>query len=132
MSQFKIGIIGCGRPWKTAKATGFGQAHAHAAGYKASLDCEIVAAADISQENLDAYCETHHVPNGYLSHQEMLAKEDLDIVSVCLWPHLHTPVSIDVAKVGVKAIHCEKPIAPTGRGEKIGRNLSRTGCTIDL
>jgi UDP-N-acetylglucosamine 3-dehydrogenase len=111
--HFRVGIIGCGRPWRTEGATGFGQAHLHAAGYKASPDCTIVAAADIKQENLDAFCEQHQVAHGYLDYHEMLAKEKLDIVSVCLWPELHAPVVIDVARAGVKAIHAEKPMAPT-------------------
>jgi predicted dehydrogenase len=111
--MFRVGIIGCGRPWKSEGATGFGQGHAHAAGYKASPDCEIVAAADISQENRDAFCEEHNVPNGYSDYREMLAKENLDIVSVCVWPALHMPMVVDAAQAGVKAIHCEKPMAPT-------------------
>ena len=119
MAPFRVGIIGCGRPWKSEGATGFGQGHVHAEGYKASPDCELVAAADIKQENLDAFCEQHDIPNGYLSHAEMLEKEDLDIVSVCLWPHLHAPIVIDVAQAlgakgrPVRAIYCEKPMAPT-------------------
>ena len=57
MAPFRGGIIGCGRPGRSGGATGFGQGHVHAGGYKASPDCEIVAAADIKQENLDAFCE---------------------------------------------------------------------------
>ena len=113
MTKFKVGIIGCGRPWKTENATGFGQGHAHAEGYKASPECEIVAAADIKPENLDFFCQQHHVPAGYPDYRDMLAKEKLDIVSVCLWPALHAPVVTEAARAGVKAIHCEKPMAPT-------------------
>jgi predicted dehydrogenase len=119
MTPLKVGIIGCGRPWRTEGATGFGQGHVHAEGYKASPDCEIVAAADIVQDNLDFFTEQHSVPRGYLDYAEMLANETLDIVSVCLWPHLHAPVVIDVAQsVGpgghrVQAIYAEKPMAPT-------------------
>jgi predicted dehydrogenase len=120
MTQFKVGIIGCGRPWKTENATGFGQGHIHATGYEASEDCQIVAAADIKQENLELFCREHNIPKGYLDHQEMLANEDLDIVSVCVWPHLHAPMVIDAAQAGVKAIHCEKPMAPTwGEAKKM-------------
>jgi predicted dehydrogenase len=119
MAPFRVGIIGCGRPWRSEGATGFGQGHVHAEAYKASPDCVIVAAADIKQENLDAFCEQHDVPRGYLDYNEMLARENLDIVSVCLWPHLHAPVVIDVAKAlgtagrAVRAIYAEKPMAPT-------------------
>lgn len=115
MSLFRVGIIGCGRPWRSEGATGFGQGHVHAAGYEASPYCQIVAAADIKPENLEAFCQEHHVPNGYADYKEMLAQEKLDLVSVTLWPHLHAPVVIDVAQSPqpVRAIHCEKPMAPT-------------------
>ena len=97
MSTYKVGIIGCGRPWKSAGATGFGMAHMHAKGYEASPDAEIVAATDISQENLDAFCAEHDVPRGYLSADAMFANEELDIVSICLWPHLHASMTIKAA-----------------------------------
>jgi UDP-N-acetylglucosamine 3-dehydrogenase len=113
MTTFNVGIIGCGRPRGGAGATGYGQGHLHAAGYKASPDCTIVAAADISQSNLDAFRGAYDVPRGYLDYHEMLQQEDLDIVSVCTWPHLHAQMVIDAATSGVKAIHCEKPMAPT-------------------
>ncbi len=110
---YKVGIIGCGRPRSESGATGFGMAHLHAAGYEASPDAEIVAVADISQTNLEAFRKEHNVPRGYLSAEEMFAHEDLDIVSICLWPHLHAPVTLMAAEAGVKAIHCEKPMATT-------------------
>jgi UDP-N-acetylglucosamine 3-dehydrogenase len=113
LATFRVGIIGCGRPRRTEGATGFGQGHVHAAGYEASPDCEIVAAADIRQDNLNAFLDEHDVPRGYLDYQEMLAQENLDIVSVCLWPALHAQAVIDAAQAGVKAIHAEKPMAPT-------------------
>ena len=113
MTPFRVGIIGTGRPWKTAGATGFGMAHLHAAGYEASPDAEIVAAADINPTNLEAFCTQHNVPPRYLSVDEMLAREELNIVSICLWPHLHAPITIKAAEAGVKAIHCEKPMALT-------------------
>jgi predicted dehydrogenase len=41
----------------------------------------------------------------------MLAKEDLDIVSICTWPHLHAQMILDCAEARVGGIHCEKPMA---------------------
>ena len=43
----------------------------------------------------------------------MLTQENLDIVSIATWPHLHAEMVIAAAEAGVKAIHCEKPMAPT-------------------
>ena len=85
MAQFKVGIIGCGRPRRESGATGFGMAHAHAAGYETCPDTEIVAVADIKRENGGAFAEEHGVPGVYGDYTEMLEKENLDIVSICLW-----------------------------------------------
>ena len=43
----------------------------------------------------------------------MLRAEKLDVVSICLWPHLHAEAVIACAKAGVRAVHSEKPMAPT-------------------
>jgi predicted dehydrogenase len=49
----------------------------------------------------------------------MLAQEKLDCISICLWPHLHAPFTIAAAQSGnVRAIHCEKPVAPTWKAAK--------------
>lgn len=113
MTTYRVGIIGCGKPWRSEGATGFGMSHAHAEGYKASADCKIVALADLVLENAQAFQERHGGNQLYTSYHEMLAQEKLDIVSISTWPHLHAPMVLDCANAGVKAIHCEKPMAPT-------------------
>ncbi len=113
MKRLRVGIIGCGRPGRTEGATGSGTAHVHAKGYEASPDCELVAAADIKAENLEAFCDEYGIAGRYLDHREMLAQADLDMVSVCVWPHLHAPMVLDAARSSVRAIHCEKPMALT-------------------
>lgn len=113
MTAFRVGIIGCGRPWKTPGAAGFGMSNFHAAGYTASPDTHIVALADISLENARAFQAVHGGEHLYVDYHEMLAAEHLDIVSVATWPHLHAPMVIAAAEAGVKAIHCEKPVAPS-------------------
>ncbi|MBI1293654.1 gfo/Idh/MocA family oxidoreductase [bacterium] len=110
---YRVGIIGCGRPWKSDGATGFGMSHWHAEGYKASPDAEIAALADINLDNARSFQEQHGGDNLYADYQEMLAKASLDIVSICTWPHLHAEMVIAAAEAGVKAVHCEKPMAPT-------------------
>jgi len=131
MAGFRVGIIGCGRPRRESGATGFGQGHIHAAGYEASPECEIIAAADISQGNLDAFLGEHDVPRGYLDYREMLHEEGLDIVSVCTWPHLHAQMVVDAAESGVKAIHAEKPMAPTwGEAKRMARVCDERGVQL--
>lgn len=113
MARFRVGIIGVGRPWKTEGATGFGMANFHALGYEASPDAEIVAVADLVPDHARSFQDRHDVPRTYEDYNEMLAREDLDVVSVCTWPRLHASMVIAAAEAGVKAVHCEKPMAPT-------------------
>ena len=113
MAQFRVGIIGCGRPWKSPGASGFGMSNFHAHGYTTSPDATIVALADVNLDNARAFQTAHGGERIYTDYHEMLAREQLDIVSICTWPHLHAPMVIAAAEAGVKAIHCEKPMAPS-------------------
>ena len=129
--SYQVGIIGCGKPWRSEGATGFGMSHAHAQGYNASLDCKIVALADISEENARAFQEKNGGDRIYTSYHTMLAQEQLDIVSISTWPHLHAPMVIDCAAAGVKAIHCEKPMAPTfGEAKRMVEACERNGVQL--
>ncbi|MGN6813762.1 MAG: Gfo/Idh/MocA family protein [Thermomicrobiales bacterium] len=131
MSEFRVGIIGCGRPRNTDGATGFGMSHWHARGYEESPDCRIVALADISEENARAFQAEHGGDHLYTDYQEMLARENLDIVSICTWPHLHAPMVIAAAEAGVRAIHCEKPMAPTwGEARRMVETCERHGAQL--
>ena len=111
--MWRVGIIGCGRPWKSEGATGFWMSHQHAFGYRATGKAQIVALADLVPENAESFRQIHGGDAIYTSYHEMLAKENLDIVSISTWPHMHAQMVIDAANAKVRAIHCEKPMAPT-------------------
>ncbi len=113
MADLRVGIIGCGRPRETAGATGFGMGHLHARGYADAPGAQIVALADLSPENARAFQAEHGGEGIYEDYREMLGRERLDVVSVCTWPALHAEMVIAAAEAGVRAIHCEKPMAPT-------------------
>jgi len=102
MSNFRVGVIGCG-----------GRGRGHAEGYQAAKGVDLVACADPLKESREEFAEKFEVKNVYSDYQEMLEKENLDIVSVCTWIKLHHDMVIDAVKAGVKAIHAEKPMAPT-------------------
>jgi len=105
----------------------------HAKGYVASSDCELVAAADIKPENLEAFCDEYGIEGRYLDHREMLAQAELDLVSVCVWPHLHTQMVIDAAAAGVRAIHCEKPMALTwGDAKRMAAVCEENGVQLTI
>jgi UDP-N-acetylglucosamine 3-dehydrogenase len=100
--MYKVGIVGCG-----------GRGKAHARGYQASEDVQIVACVDpISEARWDFQTE-FDVERTYKDIRDMLEYEQLDIVSICTWPEFHADMVLACSGKGVKAIHCEKPMAPT-------------------
>ncbi len=115
MTNYSVGIIGAGRPRNQAGATGFGMAHLHAAGYATTGKCTITAIADIVRENAEQFGQEHTGGAAaiYTDYHEMLREAKPDIVSVCTIPELHSAMVIAAAESGVKAIHCEKPMAGT-------------------
>ena len=71
---YRIGIIGCG---------GMGRSHSRA--WTAYPRAEVVAAMDIHEEAAKRVSDEYDVPAIYTDVDEMLAKEDLDIVSITTW-----------------------------------------------
>ncbi len=116
--DLKAAIIGCGKPWKSAGASGTGISHNHGRGYKACPHTTLVALADIVPENAEAFQAEHGGDRIYTDYKEMLEKEKPDLVSICTWPHLHEPMVLACAEAKVPAVHCEKPIAPTWAASK--------------
>ncbi len=114
MSKYRVGVIGCGDNTKKKGSMGYAMAWEHATAYeKLTEQCEIVACADIVEKNAKAFAERFGAKAIYSDYKEMLASEGLDIVSICTWMHLHAEMTIAAAEAGVKAIHCEKPMATT-------------------
>jgi len=112
MAALRAGVIGTGR--QSGRTTGAAISHHHGKGYQALKgDVDFVACADIVRENAEIYAEQFGIPKSgiHTDYKEMLAKEKLDIVSICTWPHLHAPMVIDCAAAKVPAIYCEKPMA---------------------
>lgn len=100
--KYRVGILGCGWMGKS-----------HATAYAELDNVQMVAASDIHPKSLAELQEEHDIPSGYADYHKMLAKEDLDIVSVCSWPGLHAPMTVAAAEAKVPGIICEKPMART-------------------
>ena len=92
MEKLGVGIIGCG---------GIGRAHASL--YRERPDAEIRALCDISPRGIQALGEELGVEARYDDYQELLARDDIDVVSICT-PH---------------ALHEEQLIAAVGRGKHV-------------
>jgi len=113
---YRVAIVGTGADPDKQDRTGYAMAYRHAPGYHRLDDCDLVACADIVPENARAFADHHDIAQTsvYEDYQEMLAEEDLDIVSVCVPAAYHADIVVGAAESEeLQAIHCEKPMATT-------------------
>lgn len=111
---FRVAFIGTGDPADESE-DGFAMAYKHAMAYE-QLGCELVACADIIEENAVAFAEEFDIPNNHIYEdaEAMLANARPDVVSVCVPPAVHADLVKTCADSGaVDAVHCEKPMAAT-------------------
>lgn len=98
MKKLRIGIIGCGR---------ISVMHLDSA--VASELADLVAVCDIKEDLAKAASEKYGVPY-YTDYNQMLDKENLDAVHICLPHYIHTSVAVDAFKKGVNVLS-EKPMS---------------------
>ena len=89
--------------------------NSHASGLALTPRVEVVGICDLAPELLDQFKESwgERWPDAstYTDYKEMLATEDLDILTVATSEHRHADITVDGARAGVKGIFCEKPLA---------------------
>ncbi len=73
---------------------------------KEGANVKLVAICDIREEKLTE----HYGQNLYTDVDEMLEKEELDFVSLCVPTYMHKDMAIKCMKAGVNVL-CEKPMA---------------------
>ena len=73
---------------------------------------ETVAICDLDTDLAQRHASAFGIGAVYSDYNEMIEKEDLDLISICVPPPLHLPVTQAAAAAGVNVI-CEKPMAPT-------------------
>lgn len=117
MSKYRAAIIGCGLAGGFVDDKIKGRhttqllPYSHAGAYMDVPEVELVAGADTSETQLRAFSKKWGVKALYTDYNEMLKKEQIDIVSIAANTSLHYEMVIRAAESGVKAIYCEKPIA---------------------
>ncbi|MCS7221541.1 MAG: Gfo/Idh/MocA family oxidoreductase [Anaerolineae bacterium] len=99
--QVRIGIIGVGQIGKH-----------HLRQYQEIPEAEIVAVADIREDEARRVAQEFGVPYVYTDYRELLQRDDIQSVDVCLHNRLHAPVTIAALQAG-KNVYCEKPMAWT-------------------
>lgn len=106
---------------KTIKAAviGLGVGMAHAKGYLACPDAELIAICDIDPVRLKERGDLLGLPDAkrFTDYKDVFALPDLDVVSIALPNHLHAPVAIDAFHAG-KHVLSEKPLARSAEEAK--------------
>lgn len=114
MKKYRAAIIGCGRiassfskdPLRKGIIT-----HAHA--YLKHPRTLLACACDLDADKLREFGNLWKVNALYTDLRQMLAKEQIDILSICTPGSTHCSVLKVAAEFPIKAIFCEKPLAET-------------------
>jgi predicted dehydrogenase len=99
MDNIRVGIIGVGQIGK-----------AHLNNYQKIPGIEVVAIADIDIAEADRVGELYKIPTVYYKAQDMLKRDDIQAVDVCLHNNLHRSGTLAALYAG-KHVYCEKPMA---------------------
>ncbi len=99
--MLQVAIVGTG-----------GIAHAHMEAYLQLKDrCRIVALVDIIPGKARRFMEEFGLScDTYENHEDILPRQDIDLVDVCTPPFVHAAISINALRSG-KNVVCEKPMA---------------------
>jgi predicted dehydrogenase len=98
LERLKVGFIGCG-----------GIASTHAERLKSIRETHMVAFADVDEDRAKLF-SSKYGGRHYRDWREMLDKESLDLVYICLPPFAHADEVMVAAEKGIN-IFIEKPIA---------------------
>lgn len=117
----KIGIIGTGQI-----------AQAHLKRWREIDEIRVEAVCDLDREALEKTAKEFEVPLTFTDFRELLKRDDLDAVDVCLHNNLHAPVTVEALEAG-KHVYCEKPIAGSyADGKAMVEAAARTGKMLHI
>ncbi len=122
MKTLKAGLMGCG-----------GRGREHALGYAQSDKVKIAACADPVEAMRKRMAKEFGIRRTYASYGEMLAKEKLDVVSMCLWTGLHLDAILACVNAPhpPRLINAEKPMATTfGEARRMHEACEKAGIML--
>jgi len=99
VDPIRVGIIGVGQIGKQ-----------HLGAYAKIPGAQVVAAADVNGAELERVATEFGIEQTYTNFRDLLARDDIDAVDVCLHNNFHAPVTNAVLASG-KHCYCEKPMA---------------------
>ena len=98
-TKTRIGIIGVGQIGK-----------GHVRTYMDMPHMEIAAIADIDEGEARRVAAEYGIAHVYTDFRELLARDDIEAVDVCLHNNYHMPATVAALEAG-KHVFCEKPMA---------------------
>ena len=125
MKDIRIGVIGCGII-----------AQYHLETYAAIPGVKVAAICDIDEKTLDETFDKWKDKLGieakYQNFRDLLARDDIIAVDVCLHNNLHAPVTIEALRNG-KHAYCEKPMAGAWKdAEAMLKTAGETGKMLHI
>jgi predicted dehydrogenase len=97
--KVRVGVIGVGQIGKH-----------HLSNYSKIEHAEVVAIADVNEAEAQRVSAQYQIPNVYTNFRELLQRDDIQAVDVCLHNNFHMPVTVAALEAG-KDVFCEKPMA---------------------
>ncbi len=114
VSPLRVGVVGLGYAGTT-----------HLEAFAAIPGVEVVALAGKETERLAALGAAHGIPHLSTEWEDLVALDDLDVVSIGAPNALHHPIGMAALRSG-KHVFCEKPLALTAdRGARARRRRAR-------
>ncbi len=109
---------------------GLGMGRHHVTGFNAHPQAAVVAISDTQEDRLAEIGDPNNVPGRYTDAAEMIAKENLDIVSIATPNKFHHPYTMMAFDAGAN-VFCEKPMAMNAaearemleKGRTVGKRL---------
>jgi len=101
--SFNVAVIGAG-------AIGLD----HIASFQQHPAAKVVALAEVSPERGREAADKFGVPELVTDYRVLLARDDIDVVSIALPNYLHAPVALDALRAG-KNVMLDKPMATNAR-----------------
>ena len=109
MKEIRVGSIGAGmisnrHIWTYRNM----EAYADILGFKA----HVAAICDVNEKRVNEWGDTYGIPekDRYTDYRELLKRDDLDTIDICVHNNMHTPMTIAALKAGFDC-YTEKPLA---------------------
>ncbi len=101
--------------------------------HKAQMYGDIVAVCDVDRNVRDqAKAAFGSTPASFEDYRDLLARKDVDVVTIGTPDHWHTKMVIDACRAG-KDVYCEKPLTLTiDEGKQLAQVVRQTGRVVQV